>query len=109
MNFSDLGFIYLEAGQTVDVSFWWGDGDDRGAVFAMARSKAIESGLLALDEKPPQYQFTTSNYRDSLHFTFDVITSRGQSLTDPAHVYGVTVTNTGPDSGYFRLDGMTSE
>lgn len=108
MNFADLGFIYLESGHSIEVSFWWGEGNDHGAVFAMARSKAIESGLLSLDSPPPSYEFTTSNYRDSLHFNFDVITDRGQELTDPAHVYAVTVTNTGKDPGYFRLDGMTS-
>lgn len=108
MNFSDLGFIYLEPGNSVEVSFWWGEGDDHGAVFAMARSKGIESGLLSLDEPPPSYEFTTSNYRDRLHFDLDTITEQGQNLTYPEHVYGVTVTNTGNDPGYFRLDGMTS-
>ena len=108
MNFADLGFIYLEPGNSLEVSFWWGEGDDHGAVFSMARSKAIESGLLSLDSPPPYFEFTTSNYRDSLHFDLDIITEQGQNLTYPEHVYAVTVTNTGKDPGYFRLDGMTS-
>jgi hypothetical protein len=107
MNFSDLGFIYLEPGNTVEVSFWWGEGDDHGAVFALARSKAIESGVLPLNEPPPSFQYTTSNYRDTLSFGLDV-SSDTQQLTDPQHVYGITVTNTGSNPGYFRLDGMTS-
>ena len=108
MNFADLGFIYLEPGNTLEVSFWWGEGDDHGAVFSMARCKAIESGLLSLDEPPPYFEFTTSNYRDSLQFGEDIIDERGQSLTVPEHTYSVTVANTGKNPAYFRLDGMTS-
>jgi hypothetical protein len=108
MNFSDLGFIYLEPGNALEVSFWWGEGDNHGAVFSMARFKGTESGLLPLSDPPPFHEFTTSNYRCSVHFDLDTITDGGQDFTYPEHVYGVTVTNTGKDPSYFVLDGITS-
>jgi hypothetical protein len=108
MNFSNLGFIYIEVGQSVEVSFWWGEGEDHGAVFSMARFGGIESGLLPLSDPPPYHEYTVSNFRRNVHFDLDTITSQGQEFTDPAHVYVVTVTNTGADPGYFELDGMTS-
>lgn len=108
MNFSDLGFFYLEPGNALEVSFWWGEGDDHGAVFSMAKCRAIESGLLSLSDPPPFIEFTMSNYRSSLHFDLDIITDRGQDFSYPEHVYTVTVTNTGKDPSYFVLDGMTS-
>ncbi len=112
MTFSDLGFFYLEPGQDVDVEFWWGDGDDHGAIFAMALFKGITTGLIYLGPNdpfdPPSYEFETSAFRRETHYTFYERAEDTIQGSYPAHFYYVNVKNTGHDAAYFRLDGMTS-
>ena len=108
MTFSNLGFYYLIPGQSIDVEIWWGQGEDHGAVLAMARFHAQTSGPLPIGTPSPTWQFATSNARSNMHFTFEAIGDSTETFSYPWQSYTFTVTNTGADDGYFSLDGMTT-
>ncbi len=108
MTFANLGFYYLEPGHSIDVEIWWGQGDDHGAVFAMARFLAQDSGLLPLGTPPPSWEFATSAFRSSMHFTLEAVSATSEEFSHPWQSYTFNVANTGKEAGYFQLDGMTT-
>jgi len=116
-TFSDAGLYYLDSGKSIDIELWWGDGDDHGAVFVMARYHYEQLGPLGFPGVPdPEFAFTTSNFTKRTRFSLleEVAGESGDVIDylDPYYIYRVTITNTGPpDTAFaaaFSLEGMTS-
>lgn len=107
-SFVNSSIFFLQAGHSIDITLWFGQGDDRGAVFAMGSTGAITYGPVLNTDPPPVFNLETSGFSKSEHFSLATGTAEGVTSSDPFYHYRFTVKNVGALDAYFKLQGMTS-